>query len=81
MNIGNELYSNLSCLARQSILLFTELPSQLTVFDTDYHLDYSESYSGRVTGDSFIEGFQYCVPFHEAFDLLLVENYFAFTVY
>lgn len=36
MNIGNELYSNLSCLARQSILLFTELPSQLTVFDTYY---------------------------------------------
>ena len=36
MNIGNELYSNLSCLARQSFLLFTELPSQPTVFDTDY---------------------------------------------
>ena len=31
MNIGNELYSNLSCLARQSFLLLTELPSQLTI--------------------------------------------------
>jgi hypothetical protein len=36
MNIGNELYSNLSYLARQSFLLSTELPSQLTVFDTLY---------------------------------------------
>ena len=64
MNIGNELYSNLSCLARQSFLLFTELPSQLTVFDTDYIFEYSESYSGNVIGDCSIGGYQYCVPFH-----------------
>jgi hypothetical protein len=51
MNIGNELYSNLSCLARQSFLLFTELPSQLTVFDTDYIFEYSESYSGNIMFD------------------------------
>jgi hypothetical protein len=56
MNIGNELYSNLSCLAQQSFLLFTELPSQLTVFDTDFVLEYSESYSGNVIGDCSIEG-------------------------
>ena len=49
MNIGNELYSNLSHLARQSFLMFTELPSYLTVFETDYLLTYSEIYSGRVT--------------------------------
>jgi hypothetical protein len=64
MNIGNQLYSNLSCLARQSFLLFTELPSQLTVFDTDYIFEYSESYGGNVIGDCSIEGYQYCVPFH-----------------
>ena len=59
MNIGNELYSNLSYLARQSFLLFTELPSQLTVFDTDYILEYNESYSGNVIGYCSIEGYQY----------------------
>ena len=32
MNIGNELYSKLSHLARQSFLMFSELPSYLTVF-------------------------------------------------
>ena len=38
--VFGELYSNLSCLARQQFLLFTELPSQLTVFDTDYSFEY-----------------------------------------
>ena len=80
MNIGNELYSNLSHLARQSFLMFTEVPSYLTVFDTDYLLTYSESYSGRVIGDCHIEGYQYCVPFRRAFELLLTENYTAFIL-
>jgi hypothetical protein len=38
--VFGELYSNLSCLARQSFLLFTELASKLTVFDTDYIFEY-----------------------------------------
>ncbi len=79
-SVGDELYSNLSCLARQSFLLFTELPSQLTVFDTDYIFEYSESYSGNAIGDSSIEGYQYCVPFHRSFELLLAENYSAFIL-
>ena len=58
MNIGNELYSNLSCLARQSFLLLTELPSQLTLFDTDFVFEYSESYSGNVIGDCVTKGYQ-----------------------
>ena len=80
MNIGNELYSNLSCLARESFLLFTELPSQLTVFDTDFVLEYSESYSGNVIGDCSIEGYQYCVPFDRSFEMLLAEHYCAFIL-
>jgi hypothetical protein len=80
MNIGNQLYSNLSCLARQSFLLFTELPSQLTVFETNFAFEYSESYSGNVIGDCSIEGYQYCVPFHRSFELLMVENYCAFIL-
>jgi hypothetical protein len=80
MNIGNELYSKLSLLARQSFLMFSELPSYLTVFDTDYLLTYSESYSGTVVGDCSIEGYQYCVPFHRAFELLFTEGYTAFIL-
>ena len=80
MNIGNELYTNLSHLARQSFLMFTELPFYLTVFDTDYLLTYSESYSSRVIGDCHIEGYQYCVPIHRAFELLLTKGYTAFIL-
>ncbi|CAB3999394.1 Hypothetical predicted protein [Paramuricea clavata] len=80
MNIGNELYSNLSCLAGQSFLLFTELPSQLTVFDTDFVLEHSESYGGNIIGDCSIEGYQYCVPFDRSFEMLLAEHYCAFIL-
>ena len=48
MNIGNQLYSTLSWLARQAWLMQSELPTALNVFDTDYQLEYSESYSGTV---------------------------------
>ncbi|CAB4022606.1 Hypothetical predicted protein [Paramuricea clavata] len=57
-----------------------ELPSQLTVFYTDYIFEYSESYSGNVIGDCSIEGYQFCVPFHRSFELLLAENYSAFIL-
>lgn len=47
MHIGNELYSSLSQLARQSFLMLTELPTMLTVLDENYQLDYSASYTGK----------------------------------
>ena len=66
--------------AGQSFLMFTELPSELTVFDTNYLFEYSESYNGTVMGNCSIEGYQYCVPFNRAFELLLAENYSAFIL-
>ena len=48
VNIGNQLYSSLSQLARQAHLMQSELPTALNVFGTDYQLEYSESYSGTV---------------------------------
>ena len=41
---GNQLYSSLSQLTRQSFLMQTELPTLLNVFEADYELQYSESY-------------------------------------
>ena len=41
MDICNELYSALS---RQIYLLLTELPNMVTVLDTNYKLQFSESY-------------------------------------
>jgi len=45
MNIGNQLYSSLSQLTRQSFLMQTELPTLLNVLETDYELQYSECYT------------------------------------
>jgi len=46
MNIqGNQLYSSLSQLTGQSFLMQTELPTLLNVFEADYELQYSESYT------------------------------------
>jgi len=36
MIFGNQLYSSLSQLTRQSLLMQTELPTLLNVFETDY---------------------------------------------
>ena len=40
MHIGNQLYSSLSQLLRQSFLLLTDLRSMLTVLEEDYQLEY-----------------------------------------
>jgi len=45
MNIGNQLYSSLSQLTRQSSLMQRELPTLLNVIETDYELQYSENYT------------------------------------
>ena len=60
--------------------MFSESPTKLTVFDTYYLLEYSESYSGIMIGECSLDGYQYCVPFHRAFALLLAENYSSFIL-
>ena len=65
MNIGNQLYSTLSWLAREAYLMQSELPTALNVFDTDYQLEYSESYSGTVHQEIAIEGYQPTVGLYE----------------
>ena len=39
---GNQLYSSLSLLTRQSMLMLTELPEMVTVFERFFQLEYSE---------------------------------------
>ena len=64
--VGNQLYSSLSLLARQSMLMLTELP----VFERFFQLEYSESYTCNMHGDARIEGYHYCMPL----ETLLVLN-------
>ena len=42
MTVGNQLYSSLSLLARQSMLMLTELPGIVTVFEQFFHLEYMQ---------------------------------------
>ena len=74
MNIGNQLYSSLSQLARHSYLMQTELPTMLNVIDTNYQLEFNESYTGSVGLETAIEGYQYCTSLQRAFELLLSQN-------
>ena len=80
MNIGNELYSGLSRLSRQTFLLLTELPEVLNVFNTDYQLQYSSSYSGTINGRSIIHGLSFCMPLVDALLTLVRQNYQSFLL-
>ena len=50
--VGNELYSSLSLLARQSLLMLIELPGMVTVFERIFQLEYSESYTCNMHDDA-----------------------------
>ena len=80
MNVGNELYTRLSQLAGQDLLMLTELPDFLCLRDTMYGLKYSDSYFGNLhSGNDFtIEG--HCVPLIEAFELLIRGDFASFIL-
>ena len=76
MTVGNQLYSSLSLLARQSTLMLTELPEMVKVFERFFQLEYSESYTCNMHGDARIEGYHYCMPL----ETLLALNYNSFIL-
>ena len=59
--VGLQLYSSLSLLARQSMLMLTELPGMVAVFEKFLHLEYSDSYTFNIHGDPRIEGYHFCI--------------------
>ena len=76
MTVGSQLYSSLPLLARQSMLMLTELPEMFTVFERFFPLEYSESYTCNMHGDVRIEGYHYCMPL----ETLLALNYNSFIL-
>ena len=71
-------YTNLSHLARQPFLmLLSYLLISLYLTQITYLLTVK---AVAVIGDCYIEGYQYCVPFNRAFELLLTEGYTAFIL-
>ena len=57
MIVGIQLYSSLSLPARRSMLMLTELPGMVTVFEQFFHLEYGDSYACNIQGDPRIEGY------------------------
>ena len=78
MTVGSQLYSSLPLLARQSMLILTELPEMVTVFERFFQLEYSESYTCNMHGDVRIEGYHYCISLETL--LALNHNSFILTV-
>ena len=70
----------MSQLTRQSFLMQTELPTLLNVFETDYELQYSESYTGTIHQEATIERYQYCTFLDRAFQSLLSKNFNNFVL-
>ena len=58
----------------------SELPTALNVFDTDYQLEYSESYSSTVHQEIAIEGYQYYTSLPRAFESFIFESYTNFIL-
>ena len=77
MNIGNELYSGLS---RQSYLLLTEVCEMIMVFNINYQLQCSPSYTGTIHGTCEVQDFNYCMSFANAMQALLGQNYNSFLL-
>ena len=79
MNTGNELYTALSRLSRQSYLLLTEVPEMITMFNSNYHLQYSPSYTGKICSCA-MEDFDYCMPLENAIQALIGQSYDSFLL-
>ena len=58
------------------MLILTELPEIVTVFERFLQLEYSESYTCNMHGDARIEGYHYCMPL----GTLLALNYNSFIL-
>ena len=80
MNIGNQLYSSLSQLTRQSFLMQTELPTLLKMFQTDYELQYSESYTDTIHQEATVEGCQFGTSLNRVFQSLISKNFNNFVL-
>ena len=52
----------------------------LNVLDTNYQLQFSESYTGTVHRETAIEGYQYCTSLQIAFESLLSQKFTSFIL-
>ena len=58
----------------------TELPTLFNMLETDYELQYSESYTGTIHQEATVEGYQYCTSLGRAFQSPISENFNNFVL-
>ena len=80
MNIGNELYGTLSRLTGESYLLLSELPTMVTICNTNYQIEFSQSYSGCLHSSAFYENIPGVMPLDGAFQSLIQDGYSSLNV-
>ena len=80
MNIGNELYGALSSLTGQSYLLLSELPTMVTISNTNYQIEFSESYSSYLHSPAFNENIPGVMPLDGAMDSVIQNGYNSFLL-
>ena len=82
MIVGIQLYSGLSLLGRQSMLMLTELPGMVALCEQFFRLEHSDSYTGNIHGDPRIEGYHYCMCHSQgrAHETLLALNHNSFIL-
>ena len=80
MNIGNELHGALLSLTGQSYLLLIELPTMVTISNTNYQIEFSESYSSYLHSPAFNENIPGVMPLDGAMDSLIQNGYNSFLL-
>ena len=80
MNIGNELYGTLSRLTGQSYLLLNELPTMVTICNTNYQIEFSQCYSGCLLSSALNENIPGVMPLDGAFQSLIQDGYGSFLL-
>ena len=71
MTVVSQLYFSLSLLARHSMLMLTELPEMVIVFERFFQLEYSESFTCNMHGTEVIALNSGIMPL----EILLALNY------
>ena len=70
----------LSRISRQSYLLLTELPTMVTVEDTDYSFEFSESYTANLHFSTGSESIPFVMPLDSALEQLRQETFNSFLL-
>ncbi len=80
MNLGNQLYSALSRLSKQRYLLLEELPTMVTVEDSDYSVEFSQSYTGNLHVSGVNDDVPFVMSLNSALERLQQEMFSLFLL-